>query len=403
MNIKIKYIIDIMENNINDNSDEIISYDSFDSMNLKENILRGIYSYGFEHPSVKQKTGIVPVIQGNDCIVQSQSGTGKTATFSIGNLQKIDITIDFPQSLIIAPTRELADQIFNVILNLSSFTKINIAKCVGGDSVKESCDKINNKEKPIHIIVGTPGRICDFLRRKYINTNYLKILTLDEADECLSKGFKDQIYDIFRKLPEDIQVALFSATIPKEMLELTKKFMRNPKMILVKNEQLTLEGIKQYYINCEDKRWKFDTLCDIYEVVSIAQCIIYCNTKYQLEWLEKSLQDRNFTVSCIHGDMPTNKRNDIMRNFRSGNSRILLSTDLLSRGIDVQQVSLVINYDLPTQFESYIHRIGRSGRYGRKGVSINLCTKYDMNKITEIEKFYDTQIEPLPQDFNKLL
>ena len=173
MNIKIKYIIDIMENNINDNSDEIISYDSFDSMDLKENILRGIYSYGFEHPSVIQKTGIVPVIQGNDCIVQSQSGTGKTATFSIGNLQKIDITIDFPQSLIIAPTRELADQIFNVILNLSNFTKINIAKCVGGDSVKESCDKINNKEKPIHIIVGTPGRICDFLRRKYINTKKL--------------------------------------------------------------------------------------------------------------------------------------------------------------------------------------------------------------------------------------
>jgi translation initiation factor 4A len=396
-----------MENNIVENSEmvnsEIKSYESFDSMNLHEDILRGIYSYGFETPSIIQKTGIVPVIQGNDCIAQSQSGTGKTATFCIGNLQKIDIKIDYPQSLIIAPTRELANQIFNVITSLSSFTKVNIAKCVGGESVRESSDKINNKEKPAHIIVGTPGRICDFLRRKYINARHLKILTLDEADECLSRGFKDQVYDIFQKLPEDIQVALFSATMPAEMLELTKKFMRNPKMILVKNEQLTLEGIKQYYINCEEKRWKFETLCDIYELVSVAQCIIYCNTKYQLDWLEKSLIERNFTVSCIHGDMPTARRYEIMKNFRSGTTRILISTDLLSRGIDVQQVSLVINYDIPSQFESYIHRIGRSGRYGRKGVSINLCTKYDMNKIKEIEKFYDTQIEPLPQNFDKLI
>ncbi len=403
MDIKIKSNYYIMDENIETNSSEIKSYETFDSMNINENILRGIYSYGFELPSVIQKTGIMPLIEGNDCIAQSQSGTGKTATFCIGNLQKIDTSIGSAQSLIIAPTRELANQIFNVITSLSSFTDINIAKCVGGESVRDSCDNINNKEKPAHIIVGTPGRICDFLRRKYINASTLKILTLDEADECLSKGFKDQVYDIFQKLPEEIQVALFSATMPAEMLELTKKFMRNPKMILVKNEQLTLEGIKQYYINCEEKRWKFETLCDIYEIVSVAQCIIYCNTKYQLDWLEKSLTDRNFTVSCIHGDMPTSKRNEIMKKFRAGTSRILVSTDLLSRGIDVQQVSLVINYDLPSQFESYIHRIGRSGRYGRKGVSINLCTKYDMNKIKEIEKFYDTQIDPLPQDFSKLL
>jgi translation initiation factor 4A len=389
-------------NNNNDNS-EIKSFESFDSMNLNENILRGIYSYGFEYPSVIQKTGIVPIIGGHDCIAQSQSGTGKTATFCIGNLQLVDEENKFTQAIIIAPTRELATQIFNVIKSLSSFTNINIVKCVGGESVRANVDLLNSKTNPAHIIVGTPGRISDFVKRKYIKTDKLKILTLDEADECLSKGFKDQVYDIFQKLPEDIQVALFSATMPQEMLELTKKFMRNPKMILVKNEQLTLEGIKQYYIDCEEKRWKFDTLCDIYEVVSIAQCIIYCNTKYQLDWLNRSLSERNFTVSCIHGDLPTSERNEIMKDFRSGASRILISTDLLSRGIDVQQVSLVINYDLPTQFESYIHRIGRSGRYGRKGVSINLCTKYDRNKVKEIEKFYETQIDPLPQDFDKLL
>lgn len=391
-----------MEENNNNNS-EIKSFESFDSMNLKESILRGIYSYGFEYPSVIQKTGIVPIIECNDCIAQSQSGTGKTATFCIGNLQLIDEESKFTQAIIIAPTRELASQIFNVIRSLSSFTNINIVKCVGGEPVRSNVELINSKTHPAHIIVGTPGRISDFIKRKYIKTDKLKILTLDEADECLSKGFKDQVYDIFQKLPEDIQVALFSATMPQEMLELTKKFMRNPKMILVKNEQLTLEGIKQYYINCEEKRWKFDTLCDIYEVVSIAQCIIYCNTKYQLDWLNRSLSERNFTVSCIHGDLPTSERNEIMKDFRSGASRILISTDLLSRGIDVQQVSLVINYDLPSQFESYIHRIGRSGRYGRKGVSINLCTKFDINKIKEIERFYETQIDPLPQDFDKLL
>ena len=384
------------------NDTEIKIYETFESMNLDENILRGIYSYGFELPSVIQKSGIVPIIDRRDCITQSQSGTGKTATFSIGVLQVIDDKINQPQSIIIAPTRELASQIFDVITHLSKFTNINIVKCVGGENVRDSINELNNNKKPTHIIVGTPGRITDFIKRKYIKTNKLKILTLDEADECLSNGFKEQIYDIFQNIPEEIQVVLFSATIPNDMLELTKKFMRNPKTILVKNEQLTLEGIKQYYINCEEKRWKFDTLCDIYELVSVSQCIIYCNTKNQLDWLKNSLLQKNFMVSCIHGDLPTVERNEIMKRFRSGDSRILISTDLLSRGIDVQQVSLVINYDLPTQFENYIHRIGRSGRYGRKGVSINLCTKYDLNKINEIEKFYQTQIPALPEDFNKL-
>jgi len=184
---------------------------------------------------------------------------------------------------------------------------------------------------------------------------------------------------------------------------MTKKFMRNPQMILVEKEKLTLKGIEQYYINCEEKRWKFETLCDIYEYVSVAQCIIYCNTKFQLDWLERSLSERSFAVSCIHGDLSTDQRKDIMQNFRSGKTRILLSSDLLARGIDVQQVSLVINYDLPTQYENYIHRIGRSGRYGRKGTTINLCTKYDMNKLKEIENYYNTEINALPQDFSKLL
>ena len=220
-----------------------------------------------------------------------------------------------------------------------------------------------------------------------------------EADECLSKGFKDQIYDIFQKLPEDIQVALFSATMPQEMLELTKKFMRNPKMILVKNEQLTLEGIKQYYIDCEEKRWKFDTLCDIYEVVSIAQCIIYCNSVKRVKDLYDAMIQDNFPVTCIHSNMEKDERTQAYKEFKSGKHRVLISSNVTARGIDIQQVSTVINFDISKDVHTYLHRIGRSGRWGRKGVGINFITKRDVKILKAIERHYGTQIEELPSDF----
>lgn len=383
--------------------DNIKEYESFDDMGLREDILRGIYAYGFEKPSVIQTKGIVPIIEGHDCISQSQSGTGKTGTFTIGALQKVDESIKSHQVIILSPTRELSYQIYNVITSLSNYTNVNVGTCIGGENVNESREKLNNKDKPTHIIIGTPGRIIDFLKRGYINHSTLKTLILDEADECLSKGFKEQLYNVFQYLPEEIQVVLFSATMPDEMLELTNKFMRNPKKILVKKEQLTLEGIKQFYIDCGDRRFKFDVLCDLYSVISISQCMIYINSRRQLEWLYNKLTENNFSVSCIHGSLSNVERNEIMREFRSGNTRILLSTDLLSRGIDIQQVSLVINYDLPMDYESYIHRIGRSGRYGRKGVAINFITHQDNRKLKDLEHFYQTEIQELPSDFNKYL
>lgn len=391
----------IEENNTGENNTDIKIYNNFDSMGINDNILRGIYSYGFENPSSVQQKGIVPIIENHDCIIQSQSGTGKTATFCIGNLQIIDEKETLPQSLIIAPTRELADQIFNVMKELSNFTNINILKCVGGESLQQNLELL--KERSNHVIIGTPGRILNLLRDKYLNPSKLKILTMDEADECLSHGFVDQIYDIFQKMPKDIQVILLSATMPHQMLNLTKEFMRNPKQILVKKENITLEGIKQYYVDCEKNQFKFDVLCEIYEIISVSQCIIYCNTIQQLNNLSHALIKNDFSVTCIHGSMDTNQRNEIMTRFRNGDSRILLSTDLLSRGIDIQQVSLVINYDIPSNYESYIHRIGRSGRYGRKGVSINICSKYDIKKIKEIEKIYKTKIEPLPDNFENII
>merc|ERR1712149_92943 len=226
---------------------------------------------------------------------------------------------------------------------------------------------------------------------------------LDEADEMLSRGFKDQIYDIFKTLPPNVQVCLFSATMAPEILELTTKFMRDAVRILVKKDELTLEGIRQFYVAIEKEEWKLDTLCDLYETLTITQAIIYANTRRKVDWLTEKMRERDFTVSAMHGDMDMKEREIIMKEFRSGSSRVLITTDLLARGIDVQQVSLVINYDLPTNLENYIHRIGRSGRFGRKGVSINFLTQDDVRTLRAIEQFYNTQVDEMPMDVADLI
>jgi len=226
---------------------------------------------------------------------------------------------------------------------------------------------------------------------------------LDEVDEMFSCGFIEQIYDIFKYLPSDTQVVLFSATMPADVLEVTKKFMRDPIRILVKRDELTLEGIKQFYIAVEKEEWKLDTLCDLYETVTITQAVIFCNTRRKVDWLTTKLSEREFTVSAMHGDMEQNVREGIMKDFRSGTSRVLITTDLLARGIDVQQVSLVINYDLPANRENYIHRIGRGGRFGRKGVAINFVTTEDVRMLRDIEQFYNTQIDEMPLNVADLI
>jgi len=373
---------------------------SFEDLNLKDNLLRGIYGYGYEKPSVIQQKAILPVINGNDIIAQAQSGTGKTATFTIGMLQNIDDTQDNVQALILAHTRELAFQILSVVKNLAKYMNFRYNLCVGGTMIRDNIDELLTNP---HIVIGTPGRVLDMINKKALNTRNLKILIIDEADEMLSKIFSNQIYDIFRFLPNTIQVGLFSATMTEEFFKLSNCFMRDPVKILVKNEELTLEGIKQFYINIEKNDFKIDTLCDIYEACSISQTIIYCNSKRGVEEVSRRLNDNNFSIASIHGEMSQDDRNKIMEEFRTGQSRILISTDLLSRGIDVQQVSLVINFDIPNNIESYIHRIGRSGRYGRKGVAINFVTGYDYKKMEEIEKYYSTQVDELPVNFKELL
>uniref|UniRef100_A0A8C3AM66 RNA helicase n=1 Tax=Cyclopterus lumpus TaxID=8103 RepID=A0A8C3AM66_CYCLU len=328
--------------------------DSFDEMNLREALLRGIYAYGFEKPSAIQQRAIMPCIKGYDVIAQAQSGTGKTATFAISILQQIDVELKGTQALVLAPTRELAQQIQKVVLALGDYMGANCYACIGGTNIRSEVQKLQ-AESP-HIVVGTPGRVFDMLNRKNLSSKFIKMFVLDEADEMLSRGFKDQIYEIFQKLASSTQVVLLSATMPADVLEVTKKFMREPVRILVKKEELTLEGIRQFYINVEKEEWKLDTLCDLYETLTITQAVIFINTRRKVDWLTEKMHARDFTVSALHGDMDQKERDLIMREFRSGSSRVLITTDLLARGIDVQQVSLVINYDLPTNRENYIHR-----------------------------------------------
>jgi len=230
----------------------------------------------------------------------------------------------------------------------------------------------------------------------------LQLFVLDEADEMLSRGFQEQIYECFQFLPQEVQVALFSATMPLEVLKLTQRFMRDPVRILVKDNELTLDGIKQFYVAVEREQYKMATLFDLYQSLTIVQAIIFVNTRKKAMWLKDKMVQNDFTVSCIHGDLPQKDREFVMKEFRSGTSRVLISTDLLSRGIDVNTVSLVINYDLPKFKESYIHRIGRSGRYGKKGVAINFVPDEDGQKLRELERFYDTIIDELPQDLSKV-
>jgi len=383
---------------IESNWDQVV--DNFDAMELKGELLRGIYAYGFERPSAIQQRAIIPVIKGHDVIAQAQSGTGKTATFSISILQSIDVSIKACQALVLAPTRELAQQIQKVLVALGDYLNIECYAAVGGTSVRDGMAKL---QEGVHVIVGTPGRVFDMIQRRALKTDHIKIFTLDEADEMLSRGFKDQIYDVFQLLPPTTQVVLLSATMPQDVLEVTSKFMRDPIRILVKRDELTLEGIKQFYIAVEKEEWKLDTLCDLYETVTITQAVIFCNTRRKVDWLQQQLAGREFTVSSMHGDMEQGQREVIMKEFRSGSSRVLITTDLLARGIDVQQVSLVINYDLPVSKENYIHRIGRGGRFGRKGVAINFVSSEDVAALRELEQFYNTQIDEMPLNVADLI
>jgi superfamily II DNA/RNA helicase len=369
---------------------------NFDEMGVSDLILRGIYSYGFEIPSRVQSRAIKALITKKDCIVQAQSGTGKTATFVIGTLNNIDFTVEGVQAIVLAPTRELADQIYKVFTNISQYCNIRVSLCVGQMRVDET---INTSQ----IVVGTTGRILDSIDRKVIDVSRLSMLVMDEADEMLSPGFKEQVVEIYKRLPtEGLQVCLFSATLSPEVMTTSTEITKDPLNVLIRQEFVTLKGISQFFVNCIREEYKLDTLLDIYKRYMCTQSIVYVNSKNKCCWLASELIRRNHTVLYIDSSMNQRDRSRIMREFRQGTCRILITTNLLSRGIDVQGVNLVINYDLPgtNNIESYVHRIGRCGRYGRKGVAINFITPNDYYIIQNIRRYYSTEINELPEDIS---
>jgi translation initiation factor 4A len=383
---------------MSENDDVNYTINSWEDLSINPLLLRGIYAYGFESPSPIQKKSILPILKGKDVIAQAQSGTGKTACFAISSIELVDTTIQNTQSIIMSPTRELSSQIKNVVdalaINIPNFKSQLL---VGGTYTENDITAL--KQDSPHIIIGCPGRIYDILRRKHINLDLVKLLILDEADEMLSSGFKEQVYNIFDLLPRNIQKALFSASMPPTITELISKFVINPIKIIVKSEQLTLEGIKQYFVSLENDAMKYDTLKDLFSTFSVAQCIIYCNSVTRVSDLYEAMNNDGYPVCLIHSNLDKSTRQTNYDDFRRGKFRVLISSNVTARGIDIQQVSTVINFDIPKCVHSYLHRIGRSGRWGRKGIAINFITRRDYKQLKDIEQFYQTNINELPDDY----
>ena len=361
-----------------------------------EKLLRGIYAYGFEIPSPIQAKAIYPMTCKRDIIAQAQSGTGKTGAFTVGSLSLIDTTLNKTQAIVLAPTHELASQTTVVYASISSHMDLCVKKFVGGTPVTD--DRKSIDEQNPHVVVGCPGRVFDLIRRGFLDVKNVKIFIVDEADEMLSKGFQEQIQSIFQWLPNDVQVGIFSATLTREVMELTPKFMRDPVEITMTADKLTLEGIRQYYIACDYDDDKFEALKKLFKLISVNQCIIYCNSINRVSQLCQAMHSEGFAVDCIHRNMSKVEREEAFRNFRSGQSRFLVSSNITARGIDVQQVSVVINFDITPDPHTYLHRIGRSGRWGRKGTAINFITQRDTRIIRDIENYYSIQIAPLPEN-----
>lgn len=378
---------------------DIIEYEKWDNIpNINPNILRGIYNCGFENPSPIQSKAISPIIEKQNIIAQAQSGTGKTCAFVTGGLHLIDINKNVTQQIILLPTRELAYQVHQVLLQLSKhLTHLKSYLLVGGTSVSDDIKNLTNNVP--HIVVACPGRLMDLFQKNVLQLKHVHCIIIDEADEMLSFGFKSQILSILKETMENTQICLFSATIPSDLNNLINKIIINPVKILVKQSMLTLEGISQYYVAFDEENYKYDTLKDLYTSINFAQTIIYCNSLRRVEYLYQLMLKDNFPVCCIHSNMEKNERINAYKEFKNGKFRICISSNVTARGIDIQQVSTVINFDIPNDVHTYLHRIGRSGRWGRKGTAINFITKQDICLMKSIETYYNTEINELPASF----
>lgn len=392
-----------METNLESvENDEIKVISNWDDFDLDDNILRGIYSYGFEKPSQIQQTAILPILEKKDVIAQAPSGTGKTGAFTVSSLQRVDLTSDTTQVLILAPTHELVKQIHNVICSIGTMMEgLRVKLLVGGTSVSEDSHELRNNVP--HVIVGSVGRVSDMIRRRNIQTKNIKLFVLDEADEMLSGGFINNIRDMFITFGEDIQTAIFSATLPSEIIELTDRFMKTPTRITMEAEKLNLEGIQQFFVALSNDHEKYATLMDLFSKLTINQTIVYANSVNRVIDLYDAMKKDGCAVCCIHSNMTTQERQQSLQAFRAGEYRVLISSNVTARGIDVQQVSFVINFDIPRCVHNYLHRIGRSGRWGRKGMAINFITREDVSIMKNIERHYKSTINELPATFENII
>ena len=382
-------------------SDDVKLYKEFDEMNLPENLLRGVYAYGFEKPSAIQEKGIVPIAEGRDVLAQAQSGTGKTGTFVIGSLARVDEAIKKPQVLVLVHVRELAQQIEKVAKALGSFMNLQVLCAVGGNPLR---DDIRQLEGGAQFIVGTPGRVFDLVNRNVLDRSEIRVLIMDEADQMLEDLFYKQVMCILEKgFPEKTRVALFSATMPEQVVEVANKILNDPVRVLIKPAAVRLEGIQQFFVPLDREDHKFECICDLYKNLNISQAVIFCNKRQKAEMLAERMTAQGYPVTCLHGELEKPERTRRMKQFIEGSTRVMVATDIIARGIDVQQISLVINYELPTNRENYVHRIGRAGRFGRKGTTINMLLPEEEGMMKDISEHYDMKVLPLPDSISNLV
>ena len=370
---------------------------NFDNLNLSENLLKGVYLYGFTQPSKIQIKGISSINTGKDCILQSQSGTGKTATYLLGVMNRLCPDTKGNQGIIIAPTRELGEQIYTVATSLSKYTNFNIVKCIGGMDLQQNRQDV----KTGTLIIGTIGRIYHMISEKRINIHKLKFIVLDEADDILADNISEKVHEILEKASSGIQLILISATMSQNVFNVSKQYMHDPIKVLLKNTEVIVDLISQFYLDVESEDYKFDTLLDLYNLISTSQAIIFCNTIRKVEWLEQNLKQNNFPITVMHSDITQQERDNVIKEFRDGKTRLLLTTDLLSRGIDIPLVNMVINYDLPPNKETYVHRIGRCGRFDKKGVALTMVKMQDpmdTKTFNKMKHFYKMNIKEMPEN-----
>ena len=367
----------------------------FDELNIDERILRAIEDMGFEETSPIQTQAIPAVCEGIDVLGQAQTGTGKTAAYTIPMLMKIDPQIKKPQAIVLCPTRELAVQVAEEIRKLAKYmSDIKVLPVYGGQEIVR---QIKSLKTGVQIIVGTPGRVMDHMRRKTVKFDNINMVILDEADEMLDMGFREDMETILTETPEDRQTVMFSATMPKAIMDIARNFQKDARIIKVVRKELTVSNIEQFYYEVRPKN-KTEVLCRLIDIYNPRLSVVFCNTKRQVDELISELKGRGYFADGIHGDMKQQQRDRVMDDFRSGKVDILIATDVAARGIDVDDVDMVFNYDIPQDEEYYVHRIGRTGRAGRSGMALSFISGKEVYKLKDIERYCKTKIlaKPVP-------